>query len=53
MKDLNEQCTAIHWALGDTRANGCSSTTAAASWQIQLYERIIEQEALTGSELTL
>jgi hypothetical protein len=28
---------------------------AAASWQIQLYERIIEQEALTGAkaELTL
>jgi hypothetical protein len=56
MKDLNEQCTAIHWALKGYKSERMFfDSLAAASWQIQLYERIIEQEALTGAkaELTL
>ncbi len=56
LKSLNENCTAYLWALAGYKSKLMYfDSLAAASWQKQLYEKIIEEEDLSGAkaELTL
>ncbi len=56
LKALNEGCTSYKWALAGYKFTLMYfDSLAAASWQKQFYEKIIENEDLTGAkaELTL